>query len=103
MSQHGTEILEALLDEHVGRADRRLAVHLVEFVERGADHALRRIDEETEQVEQHRRRRRERQGHVGLADVVHRKRALHLGRLHRLGLDVLPALGRASFELYAGL
>ena len=102
-AMHGTKVLQALLDEHRGGADGRVARHLVVLVERRADDAARGVNEETQQLEQHRRRRRKRQRHVRLANVVHRKRALHLGGLTHLRSDVLAAGCRATLQLDSGL
>ena len=102
-AMHGPEVLEALLDEHRGGADGRVARHLVVLIERRADHAASRVNEEAQQLEQHGRRRRERQRHIRLADVVHRKRALHLGGLTHLRPDVLAAGRSATLQLDSGL
>ena len=94
----GAEHHHALLDLGERGADRRVRVAVGDVVDRRADDALARVDEEAEQLIQNCGRRVVGQGHDQLADVVRRHAALDLHHLRRLDLEALPALA-AALEL----
>ena len=98
----GAEDDHALLDLGERGADRRVRVAVRDVIDRGADDALARVDEEAEQLIQNCGRWVVRQGHDQLADVVRRHAALDLHHLRRLDLEALPALA-AALQLQHGL
>ena len=73
----------ALLELGERRADRRVGVVVGDVLHRRADDALAGLDQEAQQLEQHRRRRVVGHGHEQLAHVIDVQAALDLGDLAR--------------------
>ena len=97
----GAEHDHALLKAGKGSANRGVGVAVADFLHGGANHALACIDQEAEQLEQHRARRIERQRHGQLTHVIDVKAALNLLNLRGLNVEALAA-ACAAFELQHG-
>ena len=105
-ARHG--VVQALVDGRVDDrallqlgqrgAHRRVGVAVGDVLEGRAHHALARVDQEAEELEEHRRGWVVGQGHGQLADVVHVQAALDLLDLARLQGQAL-ATSRAALEL----